>query len=93
MYVTQPTDKLYLIIDQILIITKKELSKMAESFTKGVIRVGKLAIFCASEEVNEWQIQEFFLDKWKFLSSNLDGVHGKADGELAEDVDSLEIMI
>ena len=74
---------------------------MAVSFTQGVIRVEKLAVFCASEEVNEWQIRGFFLEKWRLLSSNLDngtilfiaGVHGKADGELAEEADSLETMI
>ena len=74
---------------------------MAVSFTQGVIRVEKLAVFCASEEVNEWQIRGFFLENWKLLRSNLDngtilfiaGVHGKADGELAEDADSLETMI
>ena len=83
---------------QVLIIRK---SKMAVSFTQGVIRVEKLAIFCASGEVNEWQIREFFLEKWKLLSSYLDhgtilfiaGVHGKVDGQLAEDADSLESMI
>ena len=74
---------------------------MAVSFTQGVIRLEKLAIFCASEKVNEWQIREFFLEKWKLLSPNLDngtmlfitGVHGRADGHLDEDADSLETMI
>ena len=74
---------------------------MAKNFTQGVISVEKLAILCASEKVNEWQIREFFIEKWKLLSSHLDhgtilfiaGMHGKADGQLDEDVDSLETMV
>ena len=74
---------------------------MAVSFTQGVIRIEKLAIFTASEEVDEWQIRQFFLEKWEFLTQNMDGctmlfitgVHGTADGQLAEDADSLETMI
>ena len=75
--------------------------KMASSFSKGVIRVEKLAIFTSSQEVDEFQIREFFLARWDFLSQGLDngtmlflaGVHGTEDGKVVEVADSLETMI
>ena len=74
---------------------------MAASFSQGVIRAEKLAIFTSSKEVDEWQIREFFLERWDFLSQGLDngtmlflaGVHGTKDGKVIEVADSLETMI
>ena len=74
---------------------------MAASFSQGVIRAEKLAIFTSSKEVDEWQIREFFLERWDFLSQGLDngtmlflaGVHGSEDGKVVEVADRLETMI
>ena len=74
---------------------------MATSFSQGVICAEKLAIFTSSDEVDEWQIREFFLEKWTFLSQFMDhgtilfiaGVHGTKEGKLSECADSLETMI
>ena len=74
---------------------------MAASFSQGVIRVEKLAIFSSSKEVDEFQIREFFLERWDFLSQGLDngtmlflaGVHGTEEGKLVENADSLETII
>ena len=74
---------------------------MAASFSQGVIRAEKLAIFTSSKEVDEFQIREFFLERWDFLSQGLDngtmlflaGVHGTKDGKVGEISDSLETMI
>ena len=73
---------------------------MATSFLQGVICVENLSIFTALEEIDEWQIREFFHEKWETLSKNMDGqtmlfitgVHGSPDGKLLEDADSLETM-
>ena len=73
----------------------------APSFTQGVIRAEKLAVFTSSKEIDEWQIREFFHEKWEILSQNMDGqtmlfitgVHGSLDGKLLEDADSLETLI
>ena len=74
---------------------------MASSFSQGVIRAEKLAIFTSSKEIDEFQIREFFLERWDFLSQGLDngtmlflaGVHGTEDGKVVEVADSLETMI
>ena len=74
---------------------------MAASFSQGVIRAEKLAIFTSREEVDEFQIREFFLEHWDFLSQGLDngtllflaGLHGTEDGKVVEVADSLETMI
>ena len=74
---------------------------MAASFSQGVIRAEKLAIFTSSKEVDEFQIREFFLERWDFLSQGLDngtmlflaGVHGTEDGKVGENSDSLETMM
>ena len=74
---------------------------MAASFSQGVIRAEKLAIFTSSQEVDERQIREFFLERWDFLSQGLDngtilflaGVHGTEDGRVVEFADSFENMI
>ena len=74
---------------------------MASSFNQGVIRAEKLAIFTSSKEVDEFQIREFFLQRWDLLSQGLDngtmlflaGVHETEDGKVVEVADSLETMI
>ena len=74
---------------------------MASSFNQGVIRAEKLAIFTSSKEVDEFQIREFFLQRWDLLSQGLDngtmlflaGVHGTEEGKVVEDADSLETMM
>ena len=74
---------------------------MASSFNQGVIRAEKLAIFTSSKEVDEFQIREFFLQRWDLLSQGLDngtmlflvGVHGTEDGKVGENSDSLETMM
>ena len=74
---------------------------MASTFSQGVIQAEKLAIFTSSKEIDEFQIREFFLERWDFLSQGLDngtmlfleGVHGTEDGKVVEVADSLETMI
>ena len=74
---------------------------MAKSFTQGVLQIEKLTIFSSNNEVDEWQIREFFHEKWDFLSQRLDngtllfmtGVHGTEDGKLGKFADSLDTMI
>ena len=74
---------------------------MATSFSQGVIRAEKLAIFTSCDEVDEFQIREFFIEKWNFLSQFMEngtilfiaGVHGTKEGKLSECADSLETMI
>ena len=74
---------------------------MATSFSQGVIRAEKLAIFTSCDEVDEFQIREFFLEKWNYLSQFMEngtilfiaGVHGTKEGKLSECADSLETMI
>ena len=74
---------------------------MASSFTQGVLRVEKLAIFTSSREVNEFVIREFLLARWDFLSQGLDngkilflaGIHVTKEGKVVEYPESLETMI
>lgn len=74
---------------------------MATSFTQGVLRVEKLAIFTSSREVNEYVIRKFFLARWDFLSQGLDngtilflaGVHVTEEDKVVEYPESLETMI